>query len=568
MICYKKIFFLIAISLLFVKGIGLVEFSYTRLLSVKQREVGRKRIPYRKNEFLESLRNFIDKNIQGMGDKQFYKPKKKPKYKFVRHKKKTIDLIKKNRIICSENNPSFGLYFLPFNKRVEINGGNISEPIQNLDLESNLSNYSAFQIVISAYEKIRDIKVSNSSGKINFYIGEYIDIRKSLFSRDVVTIQDPLIPMVSDDKLNFKTYRPSFAIESNKSVPIWVEVRTEEGIGTFSEIIVEAKNETGKITKYNVPLKIRQKKNKQSVKSIYPFFSYNHKNTLRYYNNDILVKKNYSRNMEFICSYGLYPVSLYPKMNDVKRDGFISQWVKLKQKGASVFILRYINEQTFFLLKDSLPYREEFIASLKKQENFLSEINILSNSYIYMFDELPEYFNERLNFTTSLLKENGIKSKLISTALNPSNLNLLDFHCPLLNKENKKFNHEKWAYICCVSPKEENLLLESSLNAIQKLHEKLIKNNISHFLYYALNNWKGNIYVDRKNYKPYWKLYQSEYEEISKGNKWPGISWIPYSATRCKLYGGDGYLIYPGNNGEFWPSARLINFCINFSTIK
>lgn len=565
----SKICFFLGFILLVLKAIGLINISFSNQFISFQENFGRTRVPYKKIEVLDDLISYLDGKLSGQKRKSVSKYENGNLYKFDIHKENTIELIKQKVINCSTISPSFGLYFSPYYKRTDLDGSKISEPIKQIQI-GNGSNYCSFQIVITSYDTIREIKVthSNELENPNFYLGEYVKIKNSAFSNEELIIQDPLIPMVKYDDNIFKTYRDSFKIKGNKCYPIWCEFRLNNLTGFKGLINVEAKNNKGEITEYKIPINLSKKVHKPKKQKIYSFLRYDHRSTQRYYKNDSLVKACYNNNLDFLLNYNLFPINLYPSAAEVMHDSVLLSWGKMKSKGAEVFFLRYIDTPVFEMLLDSLDYRNEFLLGLKIQEKTLSQMGLLDNSYIYLFDELSEKFNHYLDFTVNLLKDNGIESKLVSTALRPNENSELDFHCPIVGLQNIKYQDEKWGYICCSSPIDYNLLLESPLEASANLYELASENNITHFLYYSINNWKGNIFEDRKNYKPFDNLYENEYKHISKGKRWPNVPWVPYSATRCTQFNGDGYLIYPGDNGEFWPSVRLINFCIRFGTIE
>ena len=549
----------IAILILVIKISGLINFSFSHYFIDLQRQIGSKRIPYSKVNVIENSRNRLEKLISRSESSRKTSLKKETNYKIGLHKAKTIEFIEENKSLCNNQSPAFGVYFEKFNKRTDKFGSTINPPIKDLSIVSN-KQYHAFQIVITAYEDISDIQVSiaDKDEIFDIYLGEYITIKSSPFSNEEITIQDPLIPFVKAKNHLFKTYRNDFKIEENNCFPIWLELRSEDSINILTHLKIHAIGKNNTITQYQIPLKIKTTPKVSKQQDIYPFLSYNHENTKRYYKNDSLVQSNFDRNTNFLIRYGLYPINLYASIEDnIKHE---KRWQVLASSGARVFVTDHIGNNKYKLLKDSMAYRENYLQNIKSWESALKQKQLLEYSYIYLFDELPEKFNERLNWTTQLLKENGIKSKLISTALEPDKDNALDYHCSLMGKKILKSENEKWQYICCVNPLETNFLIESPLDAFSKVYNILNKDKTTHFLYYAINNWKGNIYEDKHHYAPYWKLYQDSYEKIKLGNRWPETPWIPHSATLCKNYAGDGYLIYPGNNGEFWPSVRLINF--------
>ena len=559
----RNILFTIAILILVLKISGLINISFSHYFIDLQRQIGSERIPYSKVNVIESSRNRLEKLLNRQESSRKTSIKKETNYRIGLHKAKTIQFIKENKSLCNTENPAFGIYLEKFNQRTEKSGSNIKPPIKELIITSN-KRYHAFQIVITAYEDIADIQLSIADKEEIFdvYLGEYITIKSSPFSNKEITIQDPLIPFVKAKNHQFKTYRNDFKIKGNNCYPIWFELRSADPISIQTHLKIKAIGKNNTITQYQIPLKIKTTPKASKQQDIYPFLSYNHENTKRYYKNDSLVQSNFTRNINFLIRYGLYPINLYASIEEnINHD---LRWQVLASNGARVFVTDHIGNSKYKLLKDSATYRENYLRKIKLWEMRLKQQQLLEHSYIYLFDELPEKFNERLNWTTQLLKKSGVKSKLISTALEPNKSNELNYHCSLLGKENLKSDNEKWQYICCVNSLETNFLIESPLNAFPKVFESMKAENTTHFLYYAVNNWKGNMYEDKHNYSPYWKLYRDSYEEIKLGKRWPEIPWIPYSATLCKNYAGDGYLIYPGNNGVFWPSVRLINFYHTF----
>ena len=113
-----------------------------------------------------------------------------------------------------------------------------------------------------------------------------------------------------------------------------------------------------------------------------------------------------------------------------------------------------------------------------------------------------------------------------------------------------------WVYICnTTAPEFPNFLIESNKKDFDKLYNFLqVRPNIKGFLYYATNNWRGNLINHENTFKPISKRSKQIIAQRYENKRWPDIPWISYS---YKNFNGDGYLFYPNNDGKFIPSARL-----------
>ena len=150
--------------------------------------------------------------------------------------------------------------------------------------------------------------------------------------------------------------------------------------------------------------------------------------------------------------------------------------------------------------------------------------------------------NFQINYFKALLKNFNL---VYTTAENIyDSLISKDFQVKKISNYNLK-DSSSWIYICntTINP-DYNLFTDSPIDEIFKLGIRLKKMKINGFLYYGLNEWKHNFPSD------------TTFDiEIDRNEKWPYKKWKSFT---YKNYNGDGQLIYPGFNGELWPSVRLI----------
>ena len=158
----SKICFFLGVILLVLKTIGLINISFSNQFISFQENFGRTRVPYKKVDVLEDFISYIDGKLNGQKRKPVRKDEIGNLYKFEIHKENTIELIERKIINCSTISPSFGLYFSPYDKRTDLDGSKISEPIKQIKISSG-SNYCSFQIVIASYDTVREIKVTHSN---------------------------------------------------------------------------------------------------------------------------------------------------------------------------------------------------------------------------------------------------------------------------------------------------------------------------------------------------------------------------------------------------------------------
>lgn len=507
-----------------------------------------KRVPFKKNENLVSIgRKISDFQKKIFLKKDVIKSSKKDNSIALRQKRIINSLIKENRLTCNQSYSNFGLTTLPNHIQTERNGTNLTQPYFPIEAESNgKKNY--IQLVITAYENLQSLEIKFNglnSNSIECFLGDYVFCNPSPYFNNAKWYQDPVFPF--DRKNN--VFQIKHAIKKFNSYPIWL--RIDDIPKSLNFEISSLSSSNAKVT-LNTSISVkktlhhRKNLNLKVLNSYYPGW------TDYYYQDSLLVEQNKNYNMDFIKKYNLDPTLLYCS----EETGLFPDLKSNINNNGPIVIHNFQKFKDIYL--DTLK-QQTIIKSIQKKEKYLESINQLHNSIVYLFDELPEDQNYKLVWVSNWLKKAGIRSKLLTTSPYLSGKEKIDIWCVLLQDYDKiksVFNKEKWIYICnSTAPPFPNILIESNKKEFDKLYDFLSKRpEIKGFLYYATNNWRGNLINHEAAFQPISKTNKEILKNRYLNKRWPSIPWISYS---YKNFNGDGYLYYPNEDGKFIPSTRL-----------
>jgi hypothetical protein len=542
------------IIILVIISIGIIKQNWTnnnsnlRGLIVHFNKAASERTPFKRNEKLTQFAQEISrfqKSIIG----QWVKSNEVKKNNIVDRQQKIINqLITNGTVKCNQKSSNFGLTILPSDIQLNKNGDNLTQPHFPLLITSK-GKYTYFQLIITAYEdlSITEVKFTETKNEsIECYLGDYVYCSPSPYFNKTKWYQDPLFPFKKQGNtfsLNNKS------IKKGSSYPIWVKLKQvnnpeilqcEVKISGQSKCVIQTSITINKI------LDKRKNLNLTVLNSYYPGW------TDYYYQDSTLVKNNLNKNNLFIEKYDLDPTLLYCS----EETGLYPKIVENTHNKGPIVIYNFEKFKEFYT--DTLE-QKKILKTILKREQYLSSINQLDNSFIYLYDELPKDQNYKLVWTSKWLKRNGIKSKLLSTSSYLSGNENIDIWCVLLqNYESlkNKYEGEMWVYICnSTTPPYPNMLIESNKKEFNELYTFLEKRpRIKGFLYYATNNWRGNLINHEKTFTPISSRSKDIMKSRNQNIRWPDIPWISYS---YKTFNGDGYLFYPNSDGSFLPSARL-----------
>lgn len=511
--------------------------------------IAAQRTPFKRNSKLTEIATGIS-DFQNNFRKEKVKADTQIDYRLINRQQEIMsELVKENSVIYDQISPNFGLTILPAETQLDQNGKNLPQPEFPLTVTCQGKN-SYFQLVITAYEDINSLKIefpTSNTNDIECFLGDYVFCDPSPYFNKPQWYQDPLFPM-SKAGNSFLIDRTNNPIKKGLSYPIWVKINANSTAKSF-KVNVEVSGETKGTLTTNIAIEKtgqnRKNLNLTVLNSYFPGW------TDYYYQDSLLVDQN--KNNLFLEQYNLDPTLLYCSDETPLYPALDSNL-----KGSRPIVIYNFEKFKEFYL-DSVKQRK-ILSTIKKREAYLKKINQLGNSFIYLYDELPEDQNYKLVWTSKWLKKNGIQSKLITTSSFLSGKEKIDIWCVLLQNYEQlknKFKGEYWVYICnTTAPPYPNFLIESDKNAFNNLYNFLYKRPaIKGFLYYATNNWRGNLINHEKAFTPISKRSKEILAKRYKNERWPNIPWISYS---YKKFNGDGYFFYPNKNGEFIPSTRLL----------
>lgn len=510
-----------------------------------------RRVPFKRSETLTKIANEISvfqQIIQGNSELEI----ESEENEIIKRQQKIITkLIKDKKVLCNKETTNFGLTILPADIQLDIKGTNLPPPIFPLSVTSK-GKQTFFQLIVSSYEDINKLELeftSNNKQSIECYLGDYVYCNPSPYYNKGKWYQDPLFPF-EKIKNKFKLNRKKNPLKKGDSFPIWIKLKqSSKGLILNCKVTMTGKTKSSITTtiKINKTLNKRKNLNLSILNSYYPGW------TNYYYQDSSLLSNNTKKNELFIKNSLLDPTLLYCSA----RTGLYPEIKKNIDNKGPIVIYFFQNFKEIFT--DSLK-QKEILLTIQKREKYLNTINQLDNSYIYLYDELPKNQNYKLIWTSKWLKKNGIKSKLLTASSYLSGEEEIDIWCvPLQNYEESKskYKGEMWVYICNTTlPPYPNFLIESDKKDFDKLYLFFEERpRIKGFLYYATNNWRGNMINHGAAFHP---ISQHDKEVLLKRKdniRWPDIPWISYS---YKDFNGDGYLFYPNKNGLFIPSTRLL----------
>lgn len=462
--------------------------------------------------------------------------------------KKNTDKFKS--LFSTNSKQSFGISFHNAKKRFRKNNADLPKPKINFNLESNKNDWQSFQILIVPFNNDIEgieIEVLNSQFKMEAFIGEYVYCNKPAYKTDNFGwYLDPLIPLSmkqNKESITFIDKNYPIKIKKYENKSIWFNIYSGEN--TFSgkyELPIKIKiNNEEQIAILNLNLTDKTLNHEKKFKD---FFGFSEHSLVRW--NDFnynLIKSKRKDYYDFLLKYNLNPTNLYSSSTWPP----IEDWEYCINKGANLFNILYLDEKRDINKVDSI------IKIIYKR-------NYQKYGVLYGFDEIKS--NKYAQLIEQLRKYQKLSQKLpfLCTTFPNENLNeFIDIFVPRydnINKSLKKGNKENWTYICNVNSENKlNFFIDYPLENIEKLALEIKHKKFDGFLYYSLNDWNENIIIDSLKRNPFININENNIDLYEKGIKWPYQDWNSFS---YRNYNGDGCLVYPGFNGDIWPSVRLI----------
>ena len=436
----------------------------------------------------------------------------------------------------------------------------------SIDISGGKGEWESSQVVMTPMElnvdsvNIELLDFPFNKKDIEFYWGEYVFCDRSVYKKNKSVVQDILMPL----RLNetgcytnnfYPTYIPKFESKS-----LWLNLFLNKDLeaGKYSfRIKVNAFSGSTQLESYFIPVVVNVSNFVyDDVFQLKMLNSYTFDWTHWYYKDSSFVDSILPSHYELMFKNHMSPMHVFPNPEDTRPE--IDEWLDLYKKGARAFILLYIGDPTYKSMKFE-KYRSHLLSLIQLKENYLDSIGLLDYSYIFLFDEINKDRSHQLEYVAKFLKDNGVKSKLFTTASFPPSKDLIDAWCPLLqdydgfeghfiSKEKEVFT-ERWAYTCNTTLGDEfgNVFTDLSHLEPRRIFWNIYERNLTHFQYYTINRWDKNL------------KYVSDISTKNKllNRKERKINWVSAS---YRDQNGDGQLTYPADNGELWPSPRLFSY--------
>ena len=404
-------------------------------------------------------------------------------------------------------------------------------------------------VLISSFNEflIKDINFRNNVFDYEFYKGEYVFCKSTPVLRNINSggsfIQkrqkrpkpkgwtlDPLIPINLDAVNLIVPKYQNRIIFLNLFCPDSVES------GTYDLKLLFELVEDGQLNLENVNLNV------EVIDKVIPKhpkmqtgFSFDPIWINRFYNDSLMFENNAKYYCDFLLNHKITPVNMY--YNSVRFPPILMMDSVLRITGGKL-CAGYLRQDYKFKSGKYYSFKD-----LKRNYSDMKEFGLENKVFLNVFDELipgQEYLLESLKID---LEINGMSSiPVLTTAMGLKDLKeVVDFQCPNIDVFDDEFLETQldssWAYFCTSQNSYPYVHIEFTLNDIDVLFEKIKSRKINGLLYWCLNYWKHNVNDEDtlQCFRPkYWNTHTA-----------PGLN-------------GDGMLIYPGKNGELYPSIRLL----------
>ena len=194
-------------------------------------------------------------------------------------------------------------------------------------------------------------------------------------------------------------------------------------------------------------------------------------------------------------------------------------------------------------------YSPEFVASftemVKAYAGHLREKGWLDMAYVYTYDEAPRSAWPEVKKIARAVKDAAPEVRILQCLNQPEGVkeltgfvDVFDVYIAQYHKagvaESQKKGAEVWLAVCCYPMDHPNFFLEYPLLDVRAAPWFCWKYGARGFEYWSVTSWGAN-----------WQR---------KGDKWPKADWVANAFGR---YNGDGYMVYPGPDGQPLSSIRF-----------
>jgi len=435
-------------------------------------------------------------------------------------------------------------------------------PVTGAALSMARNEAEAIQIVVEAPWRevtIRDIGLSDLNGPAGAVIGaETLTWRRVAFVETAFTPPYPVqhVGMYPDPLMP----RSEFTVARQSRVPIWVEAQTDADTppGTYLGSVTIVPDGLKPMT---VPLSV----------NVWDFAlpEKTHLRTLTWLGPGVIrsfyglkwspeenrrFEQILHRYQELLLEHRLGPggevaahIRKNPKTRQFEFSRVDADLERLIGLGMNAFIMG-----TAPNLKRSgeKEYSPEFIASftekLRAYGDHLRTKGWIDRAYVYTYDEAPRSAWPEVRKISKAIRAAAPELRIIQCLNQPAGVKALADAVDVFDVYVTQYaasgvadlqarGTKVWLAVCCYPMEHPNLFIEYPLIDARILPLFCWKRGAEGFEYWSANAWGSN-----------WRA--------KPPNQWPRIPWNPNTFGR---YNGDGYLLYPGPDGQPYPSIRL-----------
>lgn len=191
---------------------------------------------------------------------------------------------------------------------------------------------------------------------------------------------------------------------------------------------------------------------------------------------------------------------------------------------------------------------KDFTGKIKAYGDHLREKGWADKTYVYVYDEAPKSAWPEVKKIDKAIKAAAPEARILQCLNEPEGVkeltgfaDVFDVYVTQYHKAgvaaSQKKGAEVWLATCCYPMDHPNFFIEYPLLDVRATFWICWKYKVNGFEYWSPNAWGPN-----------WQ---------KKGDKWPKVPWVANTFGR---YNGDGYLVYPGEEGKPYSSIRFEAF--------
>lgn len=254
---------------------------------------------------------------------------------------------------------------------------------------------------------------------------------------------------------------------------------------------------------------------------------------------------------DFLLEHRLGPGGEVAAHLNKTRDGYDFKGIdatleRLIGKGMNCFIM---GSAPNLRREKKTEYSPEFIADFTEKTkaycDHLRQKGWADKAYVYVYDEAPKSAWPEVKKIDRAIKAAAPEARILQCLNEPEGVkdltgyaDVFDVYVTQYHKAgvaaSQQQGAEVWLALCCYPMDHPNFFIEYPLLDVRATFWICWKYKVNGFEYWSPNAWGPN-----------WQ---------KKGDKWPKVPWVANTFGR---YNGDGYLVYPGENGQPLSSIRF-----------